>query len=54
MEDALTPTHRRVPDHPTVDGLEERWITHWDKEHVYRFNRDATRETVFSIDTIDL
>src|ERR1700722_6772088 len=51
MEDALTPTHRRVPDQPTVDGLEERWITHWDKEHVYRFNRDATRETVFSIDT---
>jgi len=40
-----------VPDQPTVDGLEERWITHWDKEHVYRFNRDATRETVFSIDT---
>ena len=40
-----------MPDQPTVDGLEERWITHWDKEHVYRFNRDATRETVFSIDT---
>jgi valyl-tRNA synthetase len=51
MEDALTPTHRRVPDQPTVDGLEERWITHWDKQHVYRFNGDATRETVFSIDT---
>ena len=51
MQDALTPTHRRVPDQPSVDGLEGRWITHWDKEHVYRFNRDATRETVFSIDT---
>ena len=51
MEDALTPTHRRVPDKPTVDGLEERWMTHWDKEHIYRFNADATRESVFAIDT---
>ena len=25
MEDALAPTHRRVPEKPTVDGLEERW-----------------------------
>jgi valyl-tRNA synthetase len=51
MDDALTPTHRRVPDTPTVDGLEERWMAHWDKEHIYRFNADATRENVFSIDT---
>ncbi len=51
MEDALTPTHHRVPDKPTVDGLEEHWMTRWDKEHIYRFNADATRETVYSIDT---
>ncbi len=51
MEDALTPTHRQVPDKPTVDGLEERWTNQWDKEKIYRFNRDATRESVFSIDT---
>jgi valyl-tRNA synthetase len=51
MEDALTPTHRQVPEKPTVDGLEERWMTQWDKEHIYRFNADANRETVYSIDT---
>jgi valyl-tRNA synthetase len=51
MEDALTPTHRQVPDKPTVDGLEERWMNQWDKEKIYRFNRDATRESVYSIDT---
>jgi valyl-tRNA synthetase len=51
MEDALTPTHRRVPEMPTVDGLEEHWVARWDKEHIYRFGADATRESVFSIDT---
>jgi len=51
MEDALTPTHRQVPDKPTVDGLEDHWMTRWDKEHIYRFNPDATRESVYSIDT---
>jgi valyl-tRNA synthetase len=51
MEDALTPTHRRVPEKPTVDGLEEHWVARWDKEHIYRFKADATRESVFSIDT---
>ena len=51
MEDALTPTHLRVPEKPTVDGLEDHWMTRWDKEHVYRFNADAVRENVYSIDT---
>jgi valyl-tRNA synthetase len=51
MEDALTPTHRQVPEKPTVDGLEDRWMDVWDKERIYQFNRDATRESVYSIDT---
>jgi valyl-tRNA synthetase len=51
MQDALSPTHRSVPEKPTVDGLEERWMTEWDKEKIYRFDRDATRESVYSIDT---
>jgi valyl-tRNA synthetase len=51
MPDALTPTHRRVPEKPTVDGLEAHWMERWDKEHIYRFNAEATRESVFSIDT---
>ena len=51
MNDALDPPSREVPDKPSIDGLEERWMTHWDKHKVYRFDRDATRESVFSIDT---
>jgi len=51
MQDALAPTHRRVPDQPTVDGLEERWTAEWDKERIYRFDTDAARESVYSIDT---
>src|ERR1700734_557816 len=51
MPDALTPTHRKVPEKPTVDGLEAHWMERWDKEHIYRFRADATRESVFSIDT---
>src|ERR1019366_7003673 len=46
MEDALTPTHRQVPDKPTVDGLEERWMDQWDKEKIYRFNRHAAPDRV--------
>ncbi len=51
MNDALDPRAHEVPDKPTIDGLEERWMTQWDREKVYRFNRDATRESVYSIDT---
>jgi valyl-tRNA synthetase len=42
MNDALDPISHEVPDKPSIDGLEERWMTHWDKEKVYRFDRDAT------------
>jgi valyl-tRNA synthetase len=40
-----------VPEKPTVDGLEATWLAHWDDEATYRFNRDALRSTVYSIDT---
>ncbi len=42
---------RRVPDKPTVDGLEARWTEVWDREGTYRFDRSRTRGQVFSIDT---
>jgi valyl-tRNA synthetase len=51
MSDALTPTSPRVPDKPTVDGLEATWIERWDAEGTYRFNPDATRDEIYSIDT---
>ena len=41
----------QVPDKPTVDGLEAKWSERWESDGVYRFDRTATREQVFSIDT---
>ena len=40
-----------VPERPTLDGLEEKWSEAWEREGAYRFDRDAPRERVFSIDT---
>ncbi|MCY4632349.1 MAG: valine--tRNA ligase [bacterium] len=41
----------RVPERPTLEGLEARWGAWWDAEGVYRFDRGRTRAEVFSIDT---
>ncbi len=41
----------RVPDRPTVDGLEERWVPVWAEQGTYAFDRSASRERVYSIDT---
>ena len=47
-----TPKSRRsVPEKPSVDGLEERWIPVWDEQGTYRFTAPAGRDDVFSIDT---
>ncbi len=40
-----------VPERPTLDGLEAKWGAAWEREGVYRFDRSAPRERVFSIDT---
>jgi valyl-tRNA synthetase len=40
-----------VPERPTLDGLEDKWGAAWEREGVYRFDRDAPRERVYSIDT---
>ena len=42
---------RDVPDKPTVDGLEEKWAPVWSEQDTYAFDRTATRDRVFSIDT---
>ena len=47
MSSQLSP----VPERPSVDGLESRWLAKWEDEAVYRFDRTATRERVYSIDT---
>ena len=41
----------RIPEKATVDGLEDRWAGVWEREGTFRFDRSATREQVYSIDT---
>ena len=41
----------RVPEKPTLDGLEDRWAAVWEDEGTYRYDPSATRSEVFSIDT---
>ena len=41
----------RVPDKPTLEGIEATWAAVWEEERLYRFNPEARREQVFSIDT---
>ena len=40
-----------IPDRPTLDGLEEKWAARWDEHGTYRFDRSASRDQVFSINT---
>ena len=40
-----------IPDKPGLEGLETRWSQRWDTEGTYRYDRAATRENTFSIDT---
>jgi valyl-tRNA synthetase len=40
-----------VPDKPTLDGIEAVWIERWERDGTYHFDRTATRDQVFSIDT---
>ncbi|TCO35896.1 valyl-tRNA synthetase [Kribbella steppae] len=41
----------RVPDKPTLDGLEEKWAAVWREQQTYSFDRTAERADVYSIDT---
>ena len=41
----------RVPEKPSLDGLEERWVSVWEDNGTYRFDRTKTREEIYSIDT---
>ena len=44
-------TTYQVPDKPALDGLEQKWLTTWTNDGTYLFDRTATREQVFSVDT---
>jgi valyl-tRNA synthetase len=45
----------RVPDKPTLDGVEARWAERWEADGIYRFDRSELegreRGDVFSVDT---
>ncbi len=41
----------RVPDKPSLDGLESKWDATWTTDGTYAFDRTAERADVFSIDT---
>lgn len=49
------PSAARIPERPSLDGLEEKWDRVWREQRTYAFDRDAAlagpREAVFSIDT---
>jgi valyl-tRNA synthetase len=45
------PRPPRVPERPSVDGIEQRWTAAWDSAGTYRFDDTAERDAVFSIDT---
>ncbi|MGI8792968.1 MAG: valine--tRNA ligase, partial [Acidimicrobiales bacterium] len=42
---------RNVPDKPKLEGLEDKWANQWVADGTYAFDRSATREQVYSIDT---
>ncbi|AXG13003.1 valine--tRNA ligase [Intrasporangium calvum] len=55
MTDTPAPTTSRIPERPTLDGLEEKWTQVWKDEQTYAFDRERAlslpREQVFAIDT---
>src|SRR3954454_21610160 len=41
----------KVPEKPSLEGLEERWSERWEEDGVYRFDPEAPADRVYSIDT---
>ncbi|HVF75574.1 MAG TPA: valine--tRNA ligase [Acidimicrobiales bacterium] len=40
-----------VPEKPSLDGLEPKWIAAWSDAGTYSFDRDRPREEVYAVDT---
>jgi len=40
-----------MPEKPTLDGIERKWVATWQERGTYRFDRSKSREQIFSIDT---
>jgi valyl-tRNA synthetase len=41
----------RMPEKPSLDGLEEKWVSVWQEHGTYSFDRSKTRAEIYSIDT---
>ena len=41
----------RVPEKPSLDGLEARWSERWEADGIYRFDRGKSRDEIYSVDT---
>ena len=44
-------TYPKLPEKPTLDGVETRFVERWEADGTYRFDRTAVRADVYSIDT---
>ncbi|HYN57059.1 MAG TPA: valine--tRNA ligase [Motilibacterales bacterium] len=44
-------TTARIPEKPSIDGIESVWSARWEAEGTYRFDRTRPRAEVYSIDT---
>ena len=42
---------RNVPEKPSLEGLEAKWMQRWEAESIYRFDRSKERSEIFAIDT---
>jgi valyl-tRNA synthetase len=50
MTDART-ARSGLPERPSLDGLEEKWLRRWQEEGTYAFDRSKERADVYAIDT---
>ena len=41
----------KIPNKPSLDGIEDDWCNKWEENGTYSFDRNKTREEIFSIDT---
>ncbi len=50
MSDSAARTPQ-IPDKPSVDGIEDKWVQRWESERIYIFDRTKPRAEIYAIDT---
>ncbi len=51
VPESFQPGAPRLPDKPSLEGIEEKWASRWEADGIYLFDRSAERARVFAIDT---